>query len=212
MTRSGYCVGVFALSLTTICITAGATWAAKRATPLTRQERTVAPKLTVAGVPNLGEVNSTLYRGAQPTQAGFENLARMGVALVVDLRERGIKQERKQVTGLGMRYVALPWFCLHPEDATIARFLTLLRENRGQKVFVHCQTGDDRTGMMIAAYRMAEEEWTAEEAMKEMVAFGFTSSHHLTCPGLSAYEATFPQRCKTSPAFRSLRRAHPSAQ
>jgi hypothetical protein len=59
---------------------------------------------------------------------------------------------------------------------------------------------------MIAAYRMAEG-WTAEEAMKEMEAYGFASSHHLICPGLSSYDAIFPRRFKTSPAFRDLRRS-----
>jgi len=175
------------------------------------QERTIARKLAVTGVANFGEVSPVLYRGAQPTQAGFEKLAQMGVSIVVDARERGIEQERKQVTKLGMGYVPLPWYCFHPEDAKIAQFLALLRENGSKKVFVHCQTGEDRTGMMIAAYRMAEQGWTAEQAMMEMEAYGFTSLHRLICPGLSSYETTFPQRFKTSPAFRHLRRNEHSA-
>jgi tyrosine-protein phosphatase SIW14 len=130
----------------------------------------------------------------------------MGISIVVDLRVRGREVERQHVTKLGMRYVAISWYCFHPEDADMARFLRLLRDNHGKKVFVHCQTGDDRTGMMIAAYRMAEQGWTVEEAMKEMEAYGFTSSHHLICPGLASYEARFPTRFKTSPASRDLRR------
>ena len=129
----------------------------------------------------------------------------MGISIVVDLRIRGRKGERKEVTSLGMRFVQIPWNCFHPEDTDMARFLKLLHDNRGKKVFVHCQTGDDRTGMIIAAYRIAEEGWTAKEAMKEMEAYGFTSPHHLICPGLAAYEARFPERFKTSPAFRDLR-------
>ncbi len=46
-----------------------------------------------------------------------------------------------------------------------------------------------------------------KEAMKEMEAYGFTSSHHVICPELSSYEARFPRRFKTSPAFRDLRRS-----
>ena len=168
-------------------------------------ERTIARKLAVEGVPNLGEVTPTLFRGAQPTRQGFQKLAEMGITIVVDLRERGRDSERKQVTKLGMRFVEMPWMCFHPKDTDMAQFLRLLRDNRGKKVFVHCQTGDDRTGMMVAAYRMAEQGWTAEEAMKEMEAYGFTSSHHLICPGLSSYEAQFPKRFRTSPAFRDLR-------
>jgi protein tyrosine/serine phosphatase len=65
-------------------------------------------------------------------------------------------------------YVALPWDCYSPHDEHFAQFLTLLRQNRGKKVFVHCRDGDDRTGMDIAAYRMAEQAWTAQAAKEEM--------------------------------------------
>jgi hypothetical protein len=55
--------------------------------------------------------------------------------------------------------------------------------------------------MAVASYRMAEQGWSADEAMKEMQAFGFSSAHHLMCSGLAAYEKTFPDHLKTNPAF-----------
>src|SRR6202165_5352859 len=156
-------------------------------------------------LPNFGEATTTLYRGGQPSKEGFRTLAKMGVNIVVDLR--GSRDgERKIVTHLGMQYVAMPWQCSFPKDKTFAQFLTLLRQNPGKKVFVHCRVGDDRTGMMIASYRMAREGWSAEKAEKEMEKFGFSFTHRrLICPGLSSYEEKFPQRFKTSPAFRDLR-------
>jgi protein tyrosine/serine phosphatase len=156
-------------------------------------------------LPNFGEATTTLYRGGQPSKRGFRTLAKMGVNIVVDLRGSR-DSERKIVTHLGMQYVALPWQCSFPKDKTFAHFLTLLRKNRGKKIFVHCRLGDDRTAMMIASYRMAEEGWSAEKAEKEMEKFGFSFTHRrLICPGLSSYEEHFPQRFKTSPAFRNLR-------
>ena len=196
---------IVALLVTTICASSIAYGTPNSSAGLAPAERTIARKLAVKGVPRLGEVTPTLYRGAQPTRQGFQRLAEMGISIVVDLRERGRKGERQLVINLGMRFVAIPWNCFHPKDTDIARFLKLLRDNRGKKVFVHCQTGDDRTGMMIAAYRMAEQGWTAKEAMEEMETYGFTSPHHLICPGLAAYEARFPERFKTAPAFRDLR-------
>jgi hypothetical protein len=56
--------------------------------------------------------------------------------------------------------------------------------------------------MMIAAYRMADEHWTAEQAMREMQATGFTLSHHFICPRLAGYERSFPERYRTDPIFR----------
>ncbi len=175
----------------------------KASVPL-ETKRAVATRLKLQGVPNFGEVTPTLYRGAQPSKEGFTNLHELGINVVVDLRGSRAS-ERQVVTGLGMRYVALPWHCFSPRDEHFAQFLALLRENPGKKVFVHCRLGDDRTGMEIAAYRMAEQGWTAEEARREMEVFGVNWFHRTICPTLGSYEKQFPDRFKTSPAFQGLR-------
>ena len=167
-------------------------------------QRKIARKLVVKGLPNLGEVTPTLFRGSQPTKEGFKQLAKMRIAIVVDLRGNR-KGERDAVRMLRMQYVPIPWFCMRPKDVVIAQFLNLLRDNAGKKIFVHCNTGIDRTGMMIAAYRIAEEKWTADEAMKEMKAFGFSRFHETICLGLSSYEERFPQEFASDPVFQSLR-------
>jgi tyrosine-protein phosphatase SIW14 len=166
-----------------------------------------ARKLSVSGLPNLGEVTPTLYRGAQPTGKGFETLAKMGVNIVIDLRDGSEgKVEEKEVTQSGMKFVAIPWGCSSPKDDDFAKFLTVMRDNPDKKVFVHCRLGVDRTGMMVAAYRMNEQGWTAEEALREMRAFGFSSFHELVlCNGLSSYEQRFPTIVTSSPAFQTLR-------
>src|SRR5216683_5334469 len=161
-------------------------------------EHSAATKLTLAGVKNFGEVTPTLYRGGQPSREGFEALAKMGVNIVVDGRLTGADNERKQVNQLGMQYVSIPWHCLFPRDQTFARFLAVLRDNRGKKVFVHCRYGDDRTGMMVASYRMSVEGWTAEEARQEMDQFGFKP---IVCPSLILYEKHFPEHVKKNSAL-----------
>jgi hypothetical protein len=105
-----------------------------------------------------------------------------------------------------MQYIAIPWHCFHPQDAKFARFLTLLRENPVKRF---SSTAAPATTALEwwSPYRMAEQGWTAKEARKEMEAYGFTSSHHFICLGLSSYEAKFPRRFQTSPAFRNLRRS-----
>jgi len=153
------------------------------------------------GIPKFGEVTPMLYRGGRPSPAALEALSRLGVKVVIDLRGTD-KQERRHVRALGMQYIALPWHCPFPHDKTFATFLAIMRENRDKKVFVHCRLGDDRTGMMIAAYRMSEQGWTAKRAAKEMRANGFSPTHHLICPSLAGYEKSFPERLKTDPVFR----------
>jgi len=177
--------------------------------PQTHQdaESATGHKLQEKGIPNFGEITPTLYRGGQPNTDGYKALARMGINIVVDAHAAS-KSEEEKVQALGMRYVAIPWHCPWPRDKVFAKFLKLLHENKGKKIFVHCRLGDDRTGMMTAAYRMAEEGWSADEAMKEMRAFGFSQAHHYICPGLARYEREFPERLKNSPAFKGLRSMH----
>ena len=121
------------------------------------------------------------------------------------------KGERKEVTSLVMQYVPMHWECSFPKDRIFAEFLTLIRKNPGKKIFVHCRVGDDRTGMMIAAYRMAEEGWSPKQAMREMTEYGFNLPHRrLICPRLSEYEEHFPERFATKPEFEELRSTKPS--
>ncbi len=162
-------------------------------------------KRKIKGIANFGEVTPTLFRGGQPNVHGFDALAKMGVDIVVDTRGERAKSEGKVVQHLGMQYVSLPWHCPFPHDETFVKFLKLVKENPHKKIFVHCRLGDDRTGMMIAAYRMAAEGWSADEALREMQIFGFSRAHHFICPSLGPYEHAFPEHLKSNPAFKGLR-------
>ena len=178
---------------------------ARPRTEHTRKRHTMARKTLFKGVGDFAEVTPTLYRGSQPTHEGFKELAKMGIQIVVDIRGTKRDGEGKEVRKLGMQYVSIPWHCPFPRDEVFARFLKLLRDNPGKKVFVHCRLGDDRDGMMIASYRMAIDAWSADEAMKEMKTFGFTRAHDFICPGLARYEKHFPEHLKNNPIFKELR-------
>jgi len=178
--------------------------------PQTKEEtqspkaRAIGRRLEEKGITNFGEVTPHLYRGGLLRGDGIKALKKLGIDIVVDTHANDTSEER-DARALGMKYVAIPWHCPWPKDEVFANFLKVLHENKGKKVFIHCRLGDDRTGMMVAAYRMAEEGWTAEEAMVEMKSFGFTKSHHFICPGLARYEKEFPERWKNSPAFAGVR-------
>jgi protein-tyrosine phosphatase len=182
--------------------------------PQTKQEtqppavREIGRKLNEKGVTNFGQVTPTLYRGGLLKGEGLKALKKIGINLVVDTHANDESEER-DAKKLGIKYVAIPWHCPWPHDEVFAKFLKVVHDNKGKKIFVHCRLGDDRTGMMVAAYRMAEEGWTADEAMNEMRSFGFTRSHHLLCPSLAKYEREFPERLKNSPVFADERSRYP---
>ena len=69
-----------------------------------------------------------------------------------------------------MQIEAKAW---HPEDEDVARLLKTIQDPNNQPVFVHCQHGADRTGTMIAAYRIVVEGLTPNEAAAELPSFGY---------------------------------------
>lgn len=156
------------------------------------------------GLSNFGEVTPKLYRGGQPGADGLKELKKMGVSIVIDMRSSRSQHEQTAVEQLGMDYVSIPWHCPFPSDDTFVKFLQVIERNPGKKIFVHCRLGDDRTGMAIASYRMAEQGWSADEAMKEMEFFGFRGIHHAICPTLGHYEKDFPEHLKSNPALKEL--------
>src|SRR4051794_10704600 len=78
-----------------------------------------------AGVPNFHQVNEHLYRGAQPSDDGFKNLAKLGVKTVIDLRlpvEHSTDAEERAVKAAGMRYINIPMQgVVSPSEQSIAK-------------------------------------------------------------------------------------------
>lgn len=126
----------------------------------------------LTGLKNVGRVAPGIYRGAMPEPEGYATLRRMGIRTVVNLRTT--ESDRKQVEAAGMRSVEIPMEMLGNGDRDkVERVLDVMSDRARQPVFVHCKLGEDRTGIVVAAYRMKMEGWPLELAEAEMETFGF---------------------------------------
>jgi protein tyrosine phosphatase (PTP) superfamily phosphohydrolase (DUF442 family) len=123
------------------------------------------------GLENLYQVTDTLYRGAQPDGGGFATLRGMGVKTVVNLRF--LHSDRGQCRRAGLDYVHVPMHAWEAEDDELARVLGVVTDPARQPVFVHCQHGADRTGVVCAAFRIVVQGWSREAAIEEMTKGGY---------------------------------------
>ena len=133
--------------------------------------------LNIEGVGNFQKVDDHVYRGAQPTRDGFTNLSKLGIQTVIDLREPGDRSatERKWVTDAGMRYVSVPMYGMAaPSNESVLKVLGLLEDRGTGPVFVHCKRGADRTGGVIACYRVEHDHWQNDRALAEARSMGMS--------------------------------------
>jgi tyrosine-protein phosphatase SIW14 len=201
------------LGLLIVCVTAQV-HAQEKPQPITPSVMSSAygEKLKIHGIPNPGKINDGLYRGAQPNEQGLEELKKLGITTIVDLRaeDRGKSEwERQEAEKLGMRFVHIPiaGFAA-PTNEEVAQFLSLFHDSQ-QKIFVHCLLGEDRTGVFVATYRMSMQKWPVAQAMREMNNFGFNGFWH---PAMKAFVRDFPARLTSAPAFASLQDGKSPAQ
>jgi protein tyrosine/serine phosphatase len=128
-------------------------------------------------VKNFGKLNSHIYRGGQPDEDGYKQLAAVGIRTIIDLREDAQSLARNLTETAGMKYVNLPLNARRPPtDTESDRFLALVNDQANWPVFVHCAGGRHRTGVLLAVYRMEVDGWNADDAYREMKHYKFYKS------------------------------------
>ena len=130
-----------------------------------------AQPIQITGAPNLHHVSSSLYRSAQPTAEGMRNLQALGIRTVINLR--AFHADNDELAGINISDEHISMKTWHPEREDVVRFLRIATAPERQPVLVHCQHGADRTGSMIAIYRVAVQGWNMDEAVQEMTKGGF---------------------------------------
>lgn len=125
-------------------------------------------------VKNFGKIKDHIYRGGQPDDDEYSELAAMGIKTIIDLREDPERFARRSAEGAGLRYINLRLNAKRPPtEAESDHFLQLVNDEKNWPVFVHCAGGRHRTGVLLAVYRMKVDGWDARRAYTEMKDYKF---------------------------------------
>ena len=125
------------------------------------------------------QVHSNLYRGGRPNADGLKALAALGVKTIlnIDNDSASIAEETRIARSLGLREISIPlsgfWA---PADADVDRILAVMADSAHAPLYIHCQHGHDRTGLLVGLYRIEISHWTVADAWAEMLDLGFHRS------------------------------------
>lgn len=129
---------------------------------------------------NIFQVEPWLFRGERPRQEDFKELAGLGVKTIINLERTwinrepdAVKLERSLAVKNNIQFKHIPMHpFLGPKKSEVQEALAIIQDPANHSVFVHCRRGRDRTGIVIAAFRIKCQGWTAERAYEEMKGYG----------------------------------------
>jgi len=117
---------------------------------------------------NTEQVTPTLMRGPDPKMKDIQVLHDKGIKTIVSIRVNGQRKKREQAEKLGMKWIQLPTGVFKvPTDAEFDSFRAIINDPKNQPCYTSCELDMDRTGVYIAAYRMVDQHWTAQQMNDE---------------------------------------------
>jgi len=135
--------------------------------------------ITPREICNFHKVDNDLYRGGRPTCNGLAKLEALGIRTFIDLGGAGaaIHACKAEAMAHGIRFIrvkiSLPKIILMGVSDAQLRELFATMQNASKPIFVSCSLGRDRTGMVVALYRIKRGEMSFNEARQEAVYYGY---------------------------------------
>lgn len=145
-------------------------------------------------VEHFGKIEDGLYRSGQIYADTITDLKILGIKTVVSFNDdqKKAEEENRFLKTAGINFYWMPWQAFdQPQDEMVDQVLVLMSDPKLKPMLIHCQRGSDRTGLMSAAYRIAKENWTLEQALQEMRQYDF---HEFQFGHLKQYLYDFYQK------------------
>ena len=144
---------------------------ASSATAISQEIQQTTTKVTIK---NFGQMDDRFFRGAQPKEDEYGELAALGIKTVIDLRDDPESYAKGKAEAAGMHYVNIPMIAKkYPDSSQVEQFLKLVDDPNTGKFFVHCAGGRHRTGAMGAVYRFNHYNWNFDQVYAEMKKYDF---------------------------------------
>ncbi|MEW6374258.1 MAG: hypothetical protein AB1502_00510, partial [Thermodesulfobacteriota bacterium] len=131
-------------------------------------------------LPKFRKVNDKIFAGGQPkNEEAVKSLANRGIKTIVNLEsviEEELKKEKEWAKKYNINYIwyptpptALPPVgpARCPTKNETENAIIIINNPNNQPVYIHCWRGIDRTGIVIATYRVKMEGWPVEAAINE---------------------------------------------
>ncbi len=164
------------------------------------------------GIKNLTNPEDGIYRGARPlSKYELTQLSQLGIKSILnlqggDLRNKSrkyiakyepgelpekIEEEKINSQNLGLTFLNTPLNSIKPvtreDDQRIDLALEFMNDKANQPVYVHCEHGVDRTGLLIALYKVKYLNIDPKIAHQEWVKLGHNSKSRIFTNDLDKY-------------------------
>jgi tyrosine-protein phosphatase SIW14 len=140
----------------------------------TIRNKSWASKIKTSTLNNLYKINDSMYRSEQPTYQEFKYLNQFGIKSILNLRANHNDSNLIKNNNLEKYSVKITTNNI-TEDNIIASLKII---NAAKKpLLIHCKHGSDRTGIVVAMYRIVFENWTKENAIDELINGGYGFHH-----------------------------------
>ena len=152
-------------------------------------------------IKNFGQMDDRFFRGAQPKEKDYKDLAQLGIRTIIDLRDDPEAYEKRMAESLGMTYINIPMIAKkYPTPEATELFLKTVNDPATGKFYVHCAGGRHRTGVMGAVYRFKFYNWNFDQVYKEMKQYDFYTrwGHGAFKDFVVDYSAQMQQTSKTT--------------
>lgn len=115
-------------------------------------------------IKNFHKVSDDLYRSAQPNKKEMKLLEESGIKSVINLRS--VWGDKNEVRKTKLKDIHIPMRAKKVDYTDILNTMVAFRD-APKPMLVHCRRGSDRTGCMVAIYRIVFQGWSKEKAIND---------------------------------------------